>query len=69
MVEAIGASISLPSIASALRREDSLLIDGSLLDNLPLAPMSSSGEGPVLAIDVKGGEERPLPAEGTPTDE
>jgi NTE family protein len=58
MVDAIGASISLPLIGPPLLREDKLLIDGSLLDNLPLAPMSSSGEGPVLAIDIKGSEER-----------
>jgi NTE family protein len=58
MVDAVGASITLPLIAPPMRREDRLLIDGSLLDNLPLAPMSSTGEGPVLAIDIKGGEER-----------
>ena len=58
MVAAIGASMSLPLIGPPMRRGESLLIDGSLLDNLPLAPMSSSGEGPVLAIDIKGGEER-----------
>ncbi len=57
MVLAIGASISLPLIAPPMRREESLLIDGSLLDNLPLEPMSGSGEGPVLAVDIKGGEE------------
>ena len=49
----------LPLIAPPLRREGGLLVDGSLLDNLPIAPMSTSGEGPVVAIDVKGGEERP----------
>jgi NTE family protein len=62
LVDAIGASMSLPLIGPPLRREDRLLVDGSLLDNLPIAPMSSSGEGPVLAIDIKGGEER-LPRE------
>jgi NTE family protein len=67
MVLAVGASISLPLIAPPLRREESLLIDGSLLDNLPLAPMSSSGEGPMLAIDIKGGEEHAWPAEGSST--
>ncbi len=35
MVEAVGASISLPLIAPPIVREDRLLIDGSLLDNLP----------------------------------
>jgi NTE family protein len=58
MILAIGSSISLPLIAPPVRRGERLLFDGSLLDNLPLEPMSSSGEGPVLAIDIKGGEER-----------
>ena len=58
MMHAVGASISLPLIAPPLRRDERLLIDGSLLDNLPLAPMSSSGEGPVVAIDIKGSDDR-----------
>jgi EmrB/QacA subfamily drug resistance transporter len=58
LTDAIGASMSLPLIGPPLRREDRLLVDGSLLDNLPIAPMSSSGEGPALAIDIKGGDER-----------
>jgi predicted acylesterase/phospholipase RssA len=69
MALAIGSSISLPLIAPPIRREAGLLIDGSLLDNLPLEPMSSSGEGPVLAIDIKGGEERPRPAKTSSPDE
>jgi EmrB/QacA subfamily drug resistance transporter len=64
MVDAVGASISLPLIAPPMRRDGGLLIDGSLLDNLPLTPMSSSGEGPVLAIDIKGGEERQRTPDG-----
>ncbi|MCW3019754.1 MAG: rane protein, partial [Solirubrobacterales bacterium] len=63
---AVGASISLPLIGPPMRRDDRLLIDGSLLDNLPVAPMSSSGEGPVLAIDIKGGEDYRRPAGVTP---
>jgi NTE family protein len=59
LAEAIAASIALPLIAPPIRREQSLLIDGSLLDNLPLAPMSASGEGSVLAVDVKRDEELP----------
>jgi NTE family protein len=56
---AVGSSMALPLIAPPQVRAERLLIDGSLLDNLPLAPMTSSGEGPVLAVDIKGGEERP----------
>ncbi len=57
--EAIRATMSLPLIAPPVARQDRLLIDGSLLDNLPLGPMSSTGEGPVVAIDIKAGRERP----------
>jgi NTE family protein len=57
MVLAVGASMSLPLIAPPLRRDGALLIDGSLLNNLPIEPMSATGEGPILAVDVKlGGE-------------
>jgi EmrB/QacA subfamily drug resistance transporter len=68
--ETVGASISLPLIAPPLKRGTQLLIDGSLLDNLPLAPMSAVGEGPVLAIDIKGGGARPEPraADGSTTE-
>ena len=70
MAVAVGASISLPLIGPPMRREESLLIDGSLLDNLPLAPMHASGEGPILAIDIKGGEENARPPKNAaPTDE
>jgi NTE family protein len=65
LFEAVGASIALPLIGPPVRRDERLLIDGSLLDNLPLAPMSETGEGPVLAIDIKGGEERPGSAHDT----
>jgi NTE family protein len=54
---AVGSSMALPLIAPPQLRAERLLIDGSLLDNLPLAPMTSPGEGPVLAVDIKGGEQ------------
>jgi len=66
MVLAVGASVSLPLIVPPLRRDEKLLIDGSLLDNLPLAPMRESGEGPVLAIDIKGGEQPAHTADAAP---
>ncbi len=47
--------MSLPLIAPPIRRDGGLLIDGSLLDNLPIEPMSATGEGPILAVDVKAG--------------
>jgi NTE family protein len=70
LADAVAASIALPLIAPPIRRGESLLIDGSLLDNLPLAPMSATGEGPVLAIDIKsrddGVHDANGPIEGAP---
>ena len=51
--------MALPLIAPPQLRAERVLIDGSLLDNLPLAPMTLTGEGPVVAVDIKGGEEHP----------
>jgi NTE family protein len=58
LADAIAASIALPLISPPIRRGERLLIDGSLLDNLPVAPMSATGEGPVLAIDIKSRDDR-----------
>lgn len=64
LAEAVAASIALPLIAPPIRRGESLLIDGSLLDNLPVAPMSATGEGPVLAIDIKSRDDGAEDANG-----
>ncbi len=66
LARAVAASMTLPLIAPPVRLEEALLVDGSLLDNLPLGPMSSSGEGPVLAVDIKDAEDSadPRAAEG-----
>ncbi len=69
LLDTVGASLSLPLIAPPLRHGDALLIDGSLLDNLPLEPMAASGEGPVLAVDIKGGSERPAHGGEAPRDQ
>jgi NTE family protein len=65
LAAAVAASVSLPLIMPPVRRDEGLLVDGSLLDNLPLAPMSATGEGPVLAIDIRRGEDELDGAEGS----
>ncbi|MGA8746348.1 MAG: DHA2 family efflux MFS transporter permease subunit [Solirubrobacterales bacterium] len=65
LAEAVASSMALPLIGPPHRREGSLRIDGSLLDNLPLEPMAQAGEGPILAIDVRGSES-PRQAGGGP---
>ena len=37
---------------------DELLVDGSLLDNLPVGTLADLGEGPIIAVDVRASLER-----------
>jgi predicted acylesterase/phospholipase RssA len=52
VLEAVGASMSIPGLAPPLPRDGRLLVDGGVLDNLPVDPMAETGEGPILAVDV-----------------
>jgi NTE family protein len=55
MVDAVQASLSIPGVFPPIPTEDGrLLVDGGVLDNLPVGTMAASGEGPVIAIDVTG---------------
>ena len=52
VVDAVGASMSLPGLAPPVRRDGRLLVDGGVLNNLPVDVMAATGEGPVIAVDV-----------------
>jgi predicted acylesterase/phospholipase RssA/CRP-like cAMP-binding protein len=50
--DAIRASCSIPGLFPPFRRLTDLLVDGGLVDNLPLDVMSERCHGPVIAVDV-----------------
>jgi predicted acylesterase/phospholipase RssA/CRP-like cAMP-binding protein len=52
LVGAVGASMSLPGIAPPVRDGNRLLVDGGVLNNLPVEVMVAEHEGPVIAVDV-----------------
>ena len=52
LYEAVGASMCLPAILPPVAQDGRLLVDGGVLNNLPVEPMAESGEGPVIASDV-----------------
>lgn len=52
--EAVGASMSIPGLVPPLVQGGQLLVDGGVLNNLPIDVMASAGEGPVIAVDVMG---------------
>lgn len=51
----VGAGLNLPIIGPPHIDGRRLLIDGSLMNNLPVDVMAADGEGPVIAIDIKAG--------------
>jgi NTE family protein len=52
LADAVAASVALPGIVPPVRLGDRVLVDGGVLDNLPVAEMAATGEGPVIAVDV-----------------
>ena len=56
VVDAVYPSLAIPGVFPPVARSDGrLLVDGGVLDNLPVAAMARTGEGPVIAVDVTGG--------------
>ncbi|HEX6586655.1 MAG TPA: DHA2 family efflux MFS transporter permease subunit [Solirubrobacterales bacterium] len=66
--DAVGSSFAIPVLGPAQVRGQRILVDGSLVDNLPVAEMAALGEGPVIAVDVKASVDRPPRAARTGAD-
>lgn len=54
VTDAVYASLAIPGVFPPVVSDGRLLVDGGVLDNLPVATMSRTGEGPVIAVDVTG---------------
>ena len=52
LIEAVGASMSIPGLVPPLSRSGRLLVDGGVLNNLPIDSMADAAEGPIVAVDV-----------------
>ena len=61
-------NMSIPGLVPPLSRRGRLLVDGGVLNNLPIDAMADSGEGPIVAVDVvrrleaSAVDEPPLPS-------
>ena len=53
--DAIQASLALPVLFPPRRLGDQLLVDGGILDNLPVGLLTERDEGPVLAVNIAMG--------------
>jgi NTE family protein len=52
LVEAVGASMAIPGLAPPVSFEAQLLVDGGVLNNLPIDVMAADEPGPIVAVDV-----------------
>jgi len=66
--DSVGLSMCMPVLAPPQVRGRQLLVDGSLIDNLPMGTMAALGEGPLIAVDVKATFERDGSAKATRED-
>jgi predicted acylesterase/phospholipase RssA len=64
--DAVGHSMCIPVLAPPQIHEGRVVIDGSLVDNLPIATLAALGEGPLIAVDVKASVERLAKRGGAP---
>jgi len=58
---AVLASCSIPGLVEPVEWEGRLLVDGGLVDNLPVELARSLGGGPVVAVDFTTSEQHPVP--------
>jgi NTE family protein len=56
VTDAVRATIALPGIFRPVERDDQLLVDGGLLDNLPADVARQMGADIVIAVDVIAGD-------------
>ncbi len=55
LAEAVSASVSIPVVFPPMRLENRLLVDGGVLDNLPVRLLTERDEGPILAVNIAMG--------------
>jgi NTE family protein len=65
LLKALRATSSLPGIISPEKYGDRYLIDGGLLNNLPVDVIRSLSDAPVVAVDVAPPPNRPIPLEAS----
>jgi predicted acylesterase/phospholipase RssA len=54
VADAVYSSLAIPGVFPPVASDGRLLVDGGVLDNLPVAAMARTGEGPVIAVDATG---------------
>jgi NTE family protein len=68
LTSAVMSSISIPALFPPRRDGNRLLVDGGVLDNLPVHVLKERDEGPIIAVNIgMGGDGGARPSAGAPT--
>jgi predicted acylesterase/phospholipase RssA/CRP-like cAMP-binding protein len=59
LVDAVGSSVAMPAFVPPVVDGARILVDGGVLNNLPVESMAGRSEGPVLAVDVTAPSKHP----------
>jgi NTE family protein len=54
VADAVYSSLAIPGLFPPVATNGRLLVDGGVLDNLPVAVMARTAEGPIIAVDTTG---------------
>ncbi len=63
LLEAIRASIAVPGVITPVHRGEQVLVDGGLLNPLPITPTVSAGADFILAVNATAHSSRPVSLE------
>lgn len=61
VAEAAMISACVPGLYSPIEREDQLLVDGGLVENVPISPLKQWGVDFVMGVDLNGSTRRRVP--------
>ncbi len=65
VAEAVRASISIPGVFAPVRKDDMVLVDGAVIDRLPVEVARNRGADIIIAVDVTFGPDRKVTIKNT----
>src|SRR5665647_1102479 len=65
VTEAVRASISIPGVFAPVRKDDMVLVDGAVIDHLPVEVARVRGADIVIAVDVTFGPDKKVSIKNT----
>ncbi len=65
VTEAVRASISIPGVFTPVRRDDMVLVDGAVIDRLPVEVAKDRGADIIIAVDVTFGPDKKVVIKNT----